>query len=489
VGRTKGAGLDSLERIVGEQQDYFPQLAFFPSLSDEEVARFVALGEKGVALQREGKTQEAEGAFRAQTEIYPANYEPWVSLAMLAAARGDDEIALERLQSAVVRGFTDLGGVGRAEVWSHLRSATRFLTLQDALPRLVEAERSWAAWSDLYTDRPPKDAASVARAYDTKRAAIVRMAPALGERQTRLWNRLVDRSAAALLEAYASSSADAEDLSLALDQLLALYGRDAGRSWQKLPPKSAAQLGHVAGLLLDKLPSPERRAGGLVLRSLSQWSAPTSETVSAIRAALDEVLERFADSPFAATAAEGRVRVELEAGSTGRAAAAYRSFRDANRGRPELLASVQSRLGVEALRLGGVPRLSVAALDGTTIDQASLAGKVVVYDFWATWCGPCRDEFPTLRKLDAKFGDGVQLVGVNLDHADEISKERLADWIVEQQLPGRQIHDGLGWDSELVRAFGVREIPFTVVATATGDVLAIGAHGKDLLRAVQAAQE
>jgi hypothetical protein len=103
--------------------------------------------------------------------------------------------------------------------------------------------------------------------------------------------------------------------------------------------------------------------------------------------------------------------------------------------------------------------------------------------------GPCREQFPTLRRLGETFGDDVTLIGVNLDHAEEMSEEQLAEWVAREQVPGRQIHDGLGWDSELVRQFGVREIPFTVVADAAGEVLAVGAHGKQLLRVVQAARK
>ena len=470
---------------MAEQLDFFPQLGFFPELTTEEVERFVALGEKGQSLQRDGRPAEAEAAFRAQAAIYPPNPEPWVSLAMLAAARGQDKAALEHLEAAVVRGFTDLGAVGRAEIWSHLRSAPRFLLLQDAVPELLDAERAWAGWSEMYTDRPPADAASVARAYTTRRDEIARMAPALGERQVRLWSRLVDRSAAAMLQAYASENGDAPDAAAALDQLLAIYAQDSARGWQRLPTSTATQLGAVASLLLDKHPSDERRAGGLVLRALSQWAVGDAPGV---RQSLDEVLERFAGSPFADTAAEGRVRVELETENPGRAALVYRRLRADHADRPELLARVQAALGVEALRLGGVPDLRAETIDGFVVDRAALTGKIVVWDFWATWCGPCKDEFPTLRKLDEKFGDDVELIGVNLDHADEMSRADLSAWIASQQLPGRQIHDGLGWDSELVRAFGVQEIPFTVVANAAGDVLAVGAHGKELLRAVQAAR-
>ncbi len=494
MGRTR-AGFDAVESIVAEQQDFLPQLALFPALSDEDVKRFVALGERGLSRQREGEPEQAEAAFRAQAAIYAPNPGPYVSLAMLAASRGDDKAALEHIHAAVVRGFSDLGAVGRSEVWSRLRNAPRFLILQDALPKLLDDERAWAGWGAFYTDRSPADAASVGRALGEKHAALERMAPALGERPLRLWNRLIDRSAAALFEAYATQHAEATDVGDALDRLLALYAGDSTRSWQRLPAETATRLGTIASLVLERFPSQERRAGGLLFRALSLWAvrdargALAAGTLDAIRVSLDEVLDRFADSPFADTAAEGRVRVELDAGYPGRAAAVYRALPARLAATPALPGKVRDALGVLALTLGGVPEFRAQALDGTVVDRAALAGKIVVWDFWATWCQPCREQFPTLQRLDEKFGGDVALIGVSLDHADEMSDEQLGEWIEREKLPGRQIHDGLGWDSEIVRAFGVREIPFTVIADANGEVLAIGAQGKQLLRAVEAARE
>ncbi|HKQ62810.1 MAG TPA: TlpA disulfide reductase family protein, partial [Candidatus Polarisedimenticolaceae bacterium] len=191
--------------------------------------------------------------------------------------------------------------------------------------------------------------------------------------------------------------------------------------------------------------------------------------------------------PFAATAAEGRVRLGAEMESPETAAAIYRRFRERHAADAELLATVRERLGELALRLGGMPEFRAVTLDGAIVDREALRGKVLVVDFWATWCQPCLEQVPTLRRIHERFGDRVELVGVNLDHAEQTSAEELRGWLARQQLPGRQLRDGRGWDSELVRAFGVREIPFTVVADAGGRVLAVGEQGKGLERAVQAA--
>jgi len=493
VGRT-ATGLDAVDKILGEQQDFFPRLEVFPDLSGEEVERFVALGQRGIARQRAGDPDAAEAAFRAQAAVYPPNPGPYLSLAMLAASRGAEKAALEHIRAAVVRGFADLGALARSEVWSHLKGHPKFLTLEDAVPRLRETDETWAGWGAFYTVRPPADAGSVVREHQRRRSAIERMAPALGPRHAGLWNRLIDRAAAALLEAYVAETPDAADLGTALERLQSLYAGGSILRWERLPADAARRLGRVASLSLARFPDSGQRAGALVFRALvlnaerGPQGALGSAAIDGIRASLEEVLAHHADSPFAATAAEGSVRVELEAGQPGRAASAYRTFLARNAANPTLLASVRESLGLLALEAGGLPEFHAPALHGEALDREALRGQVVVVDFWATWCGQCLEELPTLRRIAERFGGDVMVVGVNLDHADEMSPEELVAWVAQQRVPGRQLHDGLGWDSELVRAFGVREIPFTAVFSPAGDLLAAGARGKRLERVVEAAR-
>jgi cytochrome c biogenesis protein CcmG/thiol:disulfide interchange protein DsbE len=63
-----------------------------------------------------------------------------------------------------------------------------------------------------------------------------------------------------------------------------------------------------------------------------------------------------------------------------------------------------------------MPEIALADLGGKKIDLASLAGKVVIVDFWATWCAPCREELPELEKFHKKYGaKGLAIVGVSVD--------------------------------------------------------------------------
>lgn len=71
------------------------------------------------------------------------------------------------------------------------------------------------------------------------------------------------------------------------------------------------------------------------------------------------------------------------------------------------------------------PALNLTALDGQPVSLSALKGKVVVVDFWATWCGPCLQEIPGYIELQKKYGDqGVVIIGVSLDtkKASEVKK-------------------------------------------------------------------
>lgn len=82
----------------------------------------------------------------------------------------------------------------------------------------------------------------------------------------------------------------------------------------------------------------------------------------------------------------------------------------------------------EALDAGAkMPEIGLTDLAGKPVNAASLAGKVVIIDFWATWCAPCREELPQLEKFHQKYGPkGLVIVGVSIDKEPGGIKDFLA---------------------------------------------------------------
>lgn len=99
-------------------------------------------------------------------------------------------------------------------------------------------------------------------------------------------------------------------------------------------------------------------------------------------------------------------------------------------------------------------------------------GRVVMLDFWATWCGPCIGELPNLTKVYEEFhAKGFDILGVSLD--DEKTLSKLPKFTEEKGMTWPQIADGKGWDARLVEMYGVRGIPACFLVNGdTGELLA-----------------
>ena len=99
---------------------------------------------------------------------------------------------------------------------------------------------------------------------------------------------------------------------------------------------------------------------------------------------------------------------------------------------------------------------SFPTFDGQTFDLAAHKGRVVVIDWWATWCGPCMEELPRFKAAVAKFAPrGVVFVGISLD----TKREKLAALLAKENMTWPQHFDGKGWKNELSLKYNVRSIP------------------------------
>lgn len=143
----------------------------------------------------------------------------------------------------------------------------------------------------------------------------------------------------------------------------------------------------------------------------------------------------------------------------------------------------QANQQLQQLQLKKKPvELSFTAVDGTKVDLAKMRGKVVLVDFWATWCGPCIGEIPNVVATYKKLHDkGFEIVGISLDK----DKDRLASFTKDKGMTWVQYFDGKVWENEISSKYGIMGIPAMWVLDKKGMIRSTNARGSKLGKLVE----
>jgi len=145
--------------------------------------------------------------------------------------------------------------------------------------------------------------------------------------------------------------------------------------------------------------------------------------------------------------------------------------------------AIMAELAAEKATAEGAPYTDLAMPDpnGKTIRVSDYVGKnrYTLIDFWASWCGPCRAEMPTVVKAYTDYhAKGFEVVGVSLDN----NKAAWLKAIGQLNMPWPQMSDLKGWQSEGAKLYNVKAIPANVLVDQQGKIIAKDLRGEDLLQ-------
>ncbi|HEY0257370.1 MAG TPA: TlpA disulfide reductase family protein, partial [Candidatus Methylacidiphilales bacterium] len=168
---------------------------------------------------------------------------------------------------------------------------------------------------------------------------------------------------------------------------------------------------------------------------------------------------------------------ELQAKFPGTRAAAAAEEATGDLKRQEAAARIDAALKVGA----PFPDFKEQDVNGAPMSVSGLKGKVVLVDFWATWCPPCVMELPSVRAAYEKYHDrGFDILGVSLDQ----DKATLVRFLKKNKVPWPQYFDGQGFDNKLAQKYGILVIPATFLLDRKGNILAKDLAGEELDEAV-----
>jgi thiol-disulfide isomerase/thioredoxin len=130
------------------------------------------------------------------------------------------------------------------------------------------------------------------------------------------------------------------------------------------------------------------------------------------------------------------------------------------------------------------PRVAIQlpTLKGDSLTLSSYKGKVILLDFWASWCGPCRSANRQLVKVYSKYKDkGFEIFSVSLD-------EDKKDWqkaIVKDKITWLQVNDPRGWNAQTAVNWNIYQLPTSYLINKKGDVVSIDPEGKELEESIK----
>jgi peroxiredoxin len=143
---------------------------------------------------------------------------------------------------------------------------------------------------------------------------------------------------------------------------------------------------------------------------------------------------------------------------------------------------------LETAKLTGIGRVAPEFTQNDTLDQpvqlSSFKGRYLLIDFWASWCGPCRQENPNVVKVFNQYKDkNFHILGISLDRAGQ--KDKWMKAIHDDNLTWSHVSDLKFWDNAVSKQYGIRAIPQNLLLDPAGKIIAKNLRGEALAKKME----
>lgn len=183
---------------------------------------------------------------------------------------------------------------------------------------------------------------------------------------------------------------------------------------------------------------------------------------------LEDLQQYVTDYPTSPDAAEAMLQMAIAQEFSGEEAKAQEWYGRVAQTFPDSPAA--KKAAGARIRLDSVGKsitLSGKGPNGAAVDLAKYRGRVVLIQYWATWCEPCKRDMPVLKQLASKYSRAFSVIGVSLDR----SRQDLAAYLTEDRLPWPQIFEEGGLDSDPANQLGILTLPTMILVDQQGKVV------------------
>jgi len=258
---------------------------------------------------------------------------------------------------------------------------------------------------------------------------------------------------------------------------------------KKAPPAIKKAAEKIVEIEKDKSSKPYKKAKGILVefRAMEIRGASADEQKNILKELTAHLAEKDLEPSDMGLAMNVGMTLE-RSGNTDLAVEAYSGFAKAFDGsdneevrqQGEMLQGCARRLGLMGKKM---EVLTGTTMDGDKFDWSSYRGKVVLIDFWATWCGPCRYELPNVKKNYERYHEkGFDVVGISVDR----DRKAIEGFLKKEELPWTTLHENKpGARHPMANYYGVVGIPTVILVDREGTVVSLRARGKELGRLLE----